>query len=301
VANEEHVKRLKQGAAKWTAWLRKNKVVQIDLFEADLRGADLSGTDLFQADLRYANLIDANLTRAFLMQADLSRADLDGADLTNTVLGETDFIDVDLSGAIGLATCEHHGPSTIDYRTLQKSGRLPLPFLRGVGLPDNFIDYLPSLLDQAIQYYSCFISYSAKDKDFANRIYSDLQDKGVRCWFAPHDMPTGGKILGEIDTAIQLRDRVLLILSKNSIKSGWVEDEVLKAFAEERRRGQTVLFPICLDNAVLKTKEAWAVKLRDQRHIGDFRHWKDHDCYKTSFDRVLRDLKHAAELERSGH
>jgi hypothetical protein len=29
-------------------------------------------------------------------------------------------------------------------------------------LPDNLIDYLPSLLNQAIQDYSCFIRYSAK-------------------------------------------------------------------------------------------------------------------------------------------
>ena len=36
-----------------------------------------------------------------------------------------------------------------------------LAFLRGVGLPDNLIDYLPSLLNQPIQFYSCFISYSS--------------------------------------------------------------------------------------------------------------------------------------------
>jgi hypothetical protein len=34
----------------------------------------------------------------------------------------------------------------------------------------------------------------------------------------------------------------------------------------------------------------WAVKLRDQRNIGDFRRWKDHDGYKLTFERVLRDL-----------
>ena len=39
------------------------------------------------------------------------------------------------------------------------------------------------------------------------------------------------------------------------------------------------------------TTEAWAAKLR-ARHIGDFVGWKDHDAYKQSFDRVLRDLKH---------
>jgi hypothetical protein len=51
-------------------------------------------------------------------------------------------------------------------------------------------------------------------------------------------------------------------------------------------------------DAVMDTGEAWASKLRAQRHIGDFRHWKDHDSYQTSFQRVLRDLKRAAEPEK---
>jgi hypothetical protein len=52
----------------------------------------------------------------------------------------TFFEDVDLTGAIGLEQCLYQGPSTVDHRTLQKSGPLPLAFLRGVGLPDNAID-----------------------------------------------------------------------------------------------------------------------------------------------------------------
>ena len=47
----------------------------------------------------------------------------------------------------GLETCRHVGPSTIDHRTLQRSGPLPLAFLRDVGLTDTLIDYLPSLLN----------------------------------------------------------------------------------------------------------------------------------------------------------
>ena len=43
----------------------------------------------------------------------------------------------------------------------------------------------------------------------------------------------------------------------------------------------------------MKTDEPWAVMLRDQRNIGDFRKWKDHDAYQQAFDRVLRDLKQA--------
>jgi TIR domain len=166
---------------------------------------------------------------------------------------------------------------------------LPLSFLRGIGLRDNFIEYLPSLLDQAIQHYSCFISYSSKDDEFAYRIHADLQNSGVRCWFAPHDLPIGDKILDALDAAIRLRDKVVLILSEHSINSDWVEDEVTKAFEEERKRGQIVLFPVRLDEAVLNTNEAWAAKLR-ARNIGDFRKWKDHDAYKQSLARVLRDL-----------
>jgi hypothetical protein len=93
-----------------------------------------------------------------------------------------------------------------------------------------------------IQHYSCFISYSAKDQEFAERLHADLQNKGVRCWFAPHDMPIGGKIRDEIDAAIRLRDKLLLILSEHSIKSSWVEDEIEQAFEEEEKRDQVVYF-----------------------------------------------------------
>jgi len=258
-----------------------------NLASADLSGADLRGADLTAAILRSANVNGADLRVADLRTADLTQANLNNANLTGAALHETTFTDVDLTGVIGLEKCHHMGPSTIDHRTLQKSNPLPLTFLRGVGLPDALIEYLPSLFDQAIHYYSCFISYSSKDQNFADRIHADLQNEGVRCWFAPHDMPIGGKILDEIDVAIRMRDKVLLILSEHSIKSDWVEDEVTKAFAEERRRGQIVLFPVRLDDAVMDTSEAWAVKLRDQRHVSDFRCWKNHDAYKTSFEHVL--------------
>ena len=92
----------------------------------------------------------------------------------------------------------------------------------------------------------------------------------MRCWFAPHDLPIGAKIWDAIDDAIRVRDKLLLILSENAIASDWVEDEVGKAYAEERRRHQAVLFPVRIDEAIMETIKPWAVKLRDQRNIGDF-------------------------------
>jgi uncharacterized protein YjbI with pentapeptide repeats len=318
MADEEQVERLKRSVLEWNEWRDAHRhgladfrvdlsganldganleranlqhVILLDasLFGANLERADLRGAALSEADLRSANLSGADLNGAELLGTNLRGANLSGADLIKAQLFETFFADVDLNGVTGLEQCYHHGPSTIDHRTLEKSGPLPLAFLRGVGLPDNFIDYLPSLLNQPIQHYSCFISHSSKDDEFAHRIHADLQNKGVRCWFAPHDLPIGDKILDALDAAIRLRDKVVLILSEHSIKSGWVEDEVTAGFEEEKKRGQIVLFPIRLDEAVMNTKEAWAAKLR-ARNIGDFRKWKDHDAYKESLARVLRDL-----------
>lgn len=280
-------------------FLGEANLERANLVDANLVGASLSATKLANANLAGANLYLAHLDETILIGANLSGAelilttfyqtDLNRADLSKAEIFGCSFVDVDLSVVIGLDTCRHNGSSSLDYLTIQKSSPLPLAFLRGVGLPDGLIEYLPSLLNQPIQHYSCFISFSTLDQDFANRLHSDLQNQGVRCWFAPHDMPIGRKIWDEIDAAIRVRDRVLLILSEHSIKSDWVEDEVTKAFEEERKRGKTVLFPIRLDDVVMDTNEAWAAKLR-ARHIGDFTRWKEHDEYQKSFARVLRDL-----------
>ena len=166
----------------------------------------------------------------------------------------------------------------------------------------------------------------------------------MRCWFAPEDLKIGDKFRTRIDESIRIYDKLMVILSENSIRSPWVEDEVEAALEKERKKpgdgfrdtgygeretgsgedaaarekerqkpgdgfrdtghgqggaalekerkpGNTVLFPIRLDDAVMDTGQAWAASLRRTRHIGDFRAWKDHDQYQKSFERLLRDLK----------
>jgi len=102
------------------------------------------------------------------------------------MLNQTAFQNVDLNRVKGLSEVVHKGPSFIDTQTLAKAGPLPHDFLRGCGLPEHLIEYLPSLFSEAIQFFSCFISYSSKGQAFAEQLRADLQDHGVRCWFAPH-------------------------------------------------------------------------------------------------------------------
>jgi hypothetical protein len=110
-------------------------------------------------------------------------------------------------------------------------------------------------------------------------------------------MRPGTVILRGIDEAIHMHDKLLLILSEDSVASNWVEHEVdIALFKEMRRKRQDVLFPIRLDNAILKSPSEWAKNLC-HRHIGDFTKWKSHDDYQQVFTRLLRDLK--AEAKKS--
>jgi hypothetical protein len=283
---EQHVQLLRRGIGVWNEWrLKHSKHKPI------LSGADLHGLDLTLADLRQADLTSANLAEAILIWTNFGGANLTKADLTGALLGDTIFGDTDLSHARGLSACVHGGPSTIDFRTLKRSGKLPTAFLKGCQLSESIIEYLDALLSPPIDFYSCFISYSSKDENFAARLHADLQSNGVRCWFAPHDMKIGARLRSEVDEVIRIHDKLLLILSEDSVSSYWTEAEVETALERERRENRTVLFPIRIDDAIMIGTSGWAATIRRMRHIGDFTNWTDPDSYSKAFERLLRDLK----------
>jgi TIR domain/Pentapeptide repeats (8 copies) len=290
--------------------LAKADLYGADLKEAGLVEADLKGADLGEADLRGADLSDARLASADIRGTDFSGADLRGANLTDAALIRanltkakmewTILADVDLSTVRGLETVQHYGPSTIGIDTLYRSqGNIPEAFLRGAGVPDEMITYTKSLVGRAFEYNSCFISYSSKDQEFAERLYADLQNKGVRCWFAPHDIQGGRKLHEQIDEAIRIHERLLLILSAHSMQSEWVKTEIAKARQCEVQEKRQVLFPMslvsfeaihnweCFD---ADTGKDSAREIREY-FIPDFSNWKDREAYRTAFQRLLRDLK----------
>ena len=229
--------------------LRMADLSDARIFEANLREAWASGAHLNRADLRRVDFLEANLSEAELRGANLYgtkflNANLHSSDFTNAGLLGTTFANVDLSTVKGLDTVHHEGPSTIGIDTIYRSqGKIPEIFLRGAGVPEDFIVYMRSLVGKAIEFYSCFISYSSKDDDFAQRLHADLQQQGVRCWFAPEDLKIGDKFRTRIDESIRIYDKLMVILSENSIRSPWVEEEVEAALEKERQAEQTGPLP----------------------------------------------------------
>lgn len=307
-----------QGARLDRADLRYAKLIGLNLTDAtliraSLDGADLAGCKLHRANLTSAVLIGSDLSNADLRETTLieivfSGTKLDGADIHGATCGSSIFEIVDLSRVMGLDSIDHVGPSSIGvYALFQSRGKLPESFLRGCDVPDALIDYLPSLIGsmQPIQFYSCFISYSHKDEGFAKRLHSRLRDEKLKVWFAPEDMRGGRKSIEQIDQAIHVHDKLLLVLSKSSMESGWVRHEITRAVEREKREKCKILFPVGL--AKWKDIKAWeafdsdlgkdVAKVVREYHVPDFSDWKRGDPFESAFARLLADLKKEAERE----
>jgi uncharacterized protein YjbI with pentapeptide repeats len=269
------------------------------LWGANLSGAKLRKAYLVAADLSGANLSKANFREANLGGANLSAANLRGAKFYGSDMSSTTLGDVDLREARGLEAVKHTGPSTIGIDTIYRSkGQISKVFLRGAGISDQFIALRKSLLARPSKFSTCFISYSTKDQGFANSLHSDLQRKGVRAWLATKDLKIGGIFRADIEKGIREHDKLLLVLSEDSIASYWVRDEVEAAFEKERKQKRIVLVPIRLDDAVMETQEAWAAKIRRERNIGDFRKWRKREEYKKALEKLLGDLKAGKKAEK---
>jgi ATP-dependent Clp protease ATP-binding subunit ClpC len=146
--------------------------------------------------------------------------------------------------------------------------------------------------------YSAFISYSGQDEDFAKKLHERLVASGLRVWFAPENMKAGEVLADQIGTAIERHDKLLLVLSENSLRSDWVMTEIRKALKTERATGQRKLFPIRL----VAMKELFDWECIDPRSgqdladevckyfIPDFTDWRDGPSFEAAVARLLKDL-----------
>jgi len=169
-----------------------------------------------------------------------------------------------------------------------------------LGLPEEAIDFVRSIrAGPAIQWHSCFISFSTKDDEFVRLLHSRMREANMRVWFASQDLKAGKKLHEQLFEAIQISDRLLLVLSEQSIQSEWVMTEIRKTLETEKKEKRRKLFPIRLCS--FETLRDWtcfdavtgkdlAVEVR-QYFIPDFSNWKDHDAFESAFARLKKDLE----------
>jgi hypothetical protein len=306
------------------------ELVQARLREANLQGANLAGAALRGANLREANLREANLSHANLRGAYLRKADLRsallrncnivganligakcaGADFHSAICWDTFFVAIDLTHAKHLGFCVHRGPSVVDRRTLTMSGKISKKFLQGCGLTLWEIDlsklFSPKLSPAeisavlqgvgrlrttgAFQINCLFLSYSHGDSEFVEHLGKKLDNAGIIYWRDVYDAPAG-PLEQIVSRAIEQNPVVLLVLSKNSIESDWVEFEASEARRMEKQLNRYVLCPVALDDKWKYCK--WPAILRNQikkYHVLDFSGWKNKNVLDRQFNRLISGL-----------
>jgi len=273
---------------------------------ADLRGARLTGANLYTTLLEGANLTDADLSSCNLQSAELQSVTVERTNFAGARFGFTAIGGVDLSGALGLDESMHTNPSPIGGDTLRLTaaglGRQPeytrravVTFLRNAGMHDEVLSVFRSWVGTPIEFYSVFLSHSSLDKEFARKLYADLRALGVNCWFDEKQILPGDNILEFVDQGIKSWEKFVLVCSQHSLsrKTGWwVEQELERAFAKERefrrlrRKDDSVLIPITIDDFVF---EKWDSRFKASvvdKHVGDFRNWRDPQLYSEALDRL---------------
>jgi len=287
------------GAELGDASLVGTNLKDTDLRDANFTGADLSGADLMRADLKRATLTGANLSGANLSNARLNDTDLNGADLSSATIGFTIFANTDLGTVKGLDSINHVGPSTIGIDALVKSGgKLPDAFLRGCGIPDDFITYARSLAGKSLEFYSCFISYSRQDLAFASRMQHGLESRGIRCWMDEHDTQRVQDADQDIGRGIGLWDKILLCVSENSVTREWVDDEINSIMDREQElrkeaaESVLALVPLNLDGYLFTGWTSPNAALVKRQLAADFNGWEsDNAMFEAGLERVVSRLR----------
>jgi hypothetical protein len=80
-----------------------------------------------------------------------------------------------------------------------------------------------------------FISYSRHEAPFADSLIDSLEDRGFNVWVDYQDLTPARPWLDEINRGIEAADIVLLVVSRMSIKSQFVSEEMQKALELKKR------------------------------------------------------------------
>ena len=121
---------------------------------------------------------------------------------------------------------------------------------------------------------SLFISYSSSDHAFAEKLARAITLRGKDVWFDRWEIKVGDSLLDKIEGGIGTSSYVGVVLSRASVASKWVREELKAALARERGGDRVVVVPILAEDCEIP------LFLQDKRYA-DFR---------ANFDEALAEL-----------
>ncbi len=100
--------------------------------------------------------------------------------------------------------------------------------------------------------FDAFISHSSEDKYFVDLLVKILKFHKIETWYDSSDIGIGEKQIEKINNGLAESECLIVVLSKNSIRSKWIVREI--AFFQASKKNATIV-PILLDS--LKMDEVY--------------------------------------------
>jgi hypothetical protein len=95
---------------------------------------------------------------------------------------------------------------------------------------------------------SVFISYASPDAGFALRLASGIELLGHVVWIDWREIAVGDSTFKQVSEGIDQAEYLIVVLSKHTLHSAWVEAEWQIKYAEELAQRRTVILPVIVED-----------------------------------------------------
>ncbi len=134
-----------------------------------------------------------------------------------------------------------------------------------------------------------FISHSSQDKQFARMLANHLSEHGLTPWLDESELKVGDRLTKNITDALENADYMAIVLSSNSVQSGWVAKEIEIVRKQEERIKRSIIVPILLEKISIPNE------LTD-RVFADF---SDSKAYHKGFHSLLSLFDHHPVFDKN--
>jgi hypothetical protein len=93
-----------------------------------------------------------------------------------------------------------------------------------------------------------FISYSTKDQSLANKLYNGLRDRAIPAWIDRMEIRAGDSLIEKIKEGIASSDALLALVTKNSVISKWVKEEIRIASQLQKKGKAPRIIPLVVES-----------------------------------------------------
>jgi anti-anti-sigma factor len=102
-------------------------------------------------------------------------------------------------------------------------------------------------------FYDAFISYTHSDKDLARNIAKELMSRKFDIFFDEYSISYGDNIPQSIEKALEKSNKIILLISSDSIKSEWVSFERSFRWIDTYLKGENKIIPVIVDKCDIPT------------------------------------------------